>query len=178
MTHVVIFIGPTGSGKSVQAEALLLIHPDWRHISSGDLLRDDIAATAYIARGELVPALEVERVVATSLKAATAAPYILLDGFPRTIVQAEWLNDLFETQDMQVQTVVSFETTIEVVLNRLAERHRSDDDAAVVARKWKVYTGEVRPVCTYYREQGLLRPVNANLSVGKLTHLIEEILHV
>jgi adenylate kinase len=178
MTNVVILIGPTGSGKSVQAEALLMIHPDWHHISSGDLLRDDLAATSFIARGELVPSAEVERVVAGSIMAVSSVPCILLDGFPRSLAQAQWLDDIFITTAMTIKAVFSFETTKEVILKRLAERHRADDVTTIVARKWAVYRDEVRPVCAYYDQHGLLSPLDANLPVSELTNNIEEILHV
>ena len=168
-------LGPPGSGKGTQA-AVLRESFKIPHVSSGDLLRAAVReqselgkkAKAYMDAGELVP----DGLVLAMMKERLAKPDcqsgFLLDGFPRTVAQAETLGEMLSAVRTPLEHVISLRVDEQEILARLRGRReqeqRSDDGDDTVKQRLRVYLAETAPLLDYYRKQGLLREIQG---VGK-----------
>ncbi len=178
MTDLVVLLGPTGAGKSTQADYLLSRHPGWVHISSGDLLRRDPVTAAKLATGALGDPAEVIRVVEAALVAHRKAPLIILDGFPRVMDQIPWLEEACQRYDLHLRAVVHIGVSQDLAAARLAARHRADDRHDAIAHKWQWYHDETIPLLKYYEQQHLVISVDGADSVETVGALIEKELNV
>lgn len=155
----ILIVGPQGAGKGTQA-SLLQGNLGIPHISTGDLFRANIAeqtelgvlAQKYTDAGELVPDEVTEAMVAARLSEPDAENGFLLDGFPRTTGQAQWLGDLLRTRDQQLDNVVLLEASDEVLLERLLARGRSDDTAEAITRRLALYHEQTTPLLEHYAD--------------------------
>jgi adenylate kinase len=167
-----LLVAPPGAGKGTQAE-LLAAHYGIAHLSSGDLLRREVAAgtaigraaSAYLRRGDLVPDdLVLEMLVAPVLQAAASGGYVL-DGFPRTLHQAEEAYRVaHESDGIELQAVIHLEVGRDELRRRLLARAelegRSDDREATIDHRLDIYDAETRPLLGFYARRGLLVDVN------------------
>lgn len=175
MARIVVVMGPTGAGKSVQAERLAKVSGGV-HLSSGALLRQDPAEAAMLASGELVPDAEVERVVAKAIDDTPLNKNIVLDGFPRTLPEAEWLDDQLSKWGRELERVVVLEVPAAVTHERLARRGRNDDSPAAQREKLQDYEDLTRPVLEHYRDLGLLARVNGVGTIEEVARAVMEVL--
>jgi adenylate kinase len=144
------------------------------HLSTGDLLRAAVAegtplgqaARRHMDKGELVPDHLVIALLRSRLAGAGAYAGFLLDGFPRTVAQAEALEA--DLGDEGVEHVVHLELDDEEILRRLLQRGRKDDTADVVRKRLAVYRAETRPLVAWYADRGLLRTVDARGTVEEV----------
>jgi adenylate kinase len=178
-----VLIGPPGAGKGTQAK-VLSEHFGVPHISSGELLRHDVAAGTelgrevvdYLERGELAPDDLVMAVVDESL--ARAGSGYILDGFPRTRSQAEKAEARHGGK--LADAVVFLEVPDDVARQRMAQRlaaGRSDDrDREVVERRLRTFHEETDPVVDYYRDRGRLVTVDAAQPPEAVTAAIQAVL--
>jgi adenylate kinase len=154
-------LGPPGCGKGTQAERLRdALGYAW--LSTGDLLREARAkgsalgmrAGEYMDRGELVPDAVIVDLVEDALARAGDAP-VLLDGFPRSVAQAEALG-------RQLDAAILIDVPDDLVVERIAGRNqgRADDDPETVRARLRVYHDETEPLVEHYDEQGKLRRVD------------------
>jgi adenylate kinase len=153
-----VLVGPPGAGKGTQAVRLAerLGVP---HISTGDLFRANLSemtplgveAKRYMDAGDLVPDEVTSRMVRSRLDEADAAGGFILDGFPRTVRQAEALDSMLAELGASLDAVVEFAASDEVVVQRLLGRGRSDDTEDVIRNRQKVYRDETAPLLEYYR---------------------------
>lgn len=164
MSVRVVFLGPPGAGKGTQARELAR---EWgiAHIATGDMLRDAIAAgtalgreaKAYYDRGELVPDAVVIGMLGERLQSADAGGGFILDGFPRTIAQAEALERLLKDLGQELDRVVFFDVSEPELLRRLTARraveHRVDDSDETVKNRLTVYATQTEPLLQYYRNR-------------------------
>lgn len=161
MGRTIALLGPPGCGKGTQA-ARLSDGLGYEQLATGDLLRDARAADSelgrraaeYMDRGELVP----DDVVVAALEAALAKlgdRAVVLDGFPRTVAQAEGL-------DRDLDAVVLIDVPDDEVVERIAGRAqgRADDNPETVRERLRVYHDETEPLIDYYDSRGLLRRVD------------------
>jgi adenylate kinase len=162
----IVLLGPPGSGKGTQAERLAEL--GYVALSTGDLLRaaredgTDLGreASGYMDRGELVPDELIDAMLAEEL-AGLDGRKVLLDGFPRTVEQADALAGLLEDRGRELDDVVLLEVGDDVVADRIGSRGqgRADDDPETVRERLHVYHRQTEPLAEYYDERGLLRRV-------------------
>ena len=170
MAQTLVLFGPPGSGKGTQA-ARLRDDLGFRQLATGDLLREARAAGTelgqrageYMDRGDLVPDDVILEMVRDAIERAGDEP-IVLDGFPRSVAQADALADALDGQDRELSGAVLIDVPDDVVVERISGRGqgRSDDNPETVRERLRVYHGETAPLVGYYDERGLLRRVDGS----------------
>ena len=178
--NIVIF-GAPGSGKGTQSEKLIE-HYGLRHISTGELLRDNIAhgtklgkvADVYISNGLLIPDELMVDVLADTLRNDTELIRrgVIFDGFPRTIPQAEALTKLLSELGTEVHAVVGLEVDEDELVQRMLERGkasgRSDDNIETIKKRLDVYHKQTCPLKEYYITAGKYLPIKGNGSIDDI----------
>lgn len=162
----VLLLGPPGAGKGTQAVKLAekLGIPQ---ISTGELFRRNIEegtklgveAKRYLDAGDLVPSDLTNELVDDRLNNPDAANGFILDGYPRSVEQAKALHEMLERRGTDIDAVLEFRVSEEVLLERLKGRGRADDTDDVILNRMKVYRDETAPLREYYRDQ--LKTVDA-----------------
>jgi adenylate kinase len=179
----IVFLGPPGAGKGTQAQRLAraLAIP---HVSTGDMMRAAIAEGSDLGRrvkgfldgGRLVPDDLVNEVVADRLSRPDAANGFLLDGFPRTIAQAEALDAMLAQSGSALTVVVELTADPDVLVDRLVKRGkeqgRSDDTEQVIRERLRVYEAQTRPLSDFYARQGSLEKVDGIGSIEEVERRI------
>ena len=178
-----ILLGPPGAGKGTQGHRLSERY-GILEISTGDILRAAVhqgtplgrEAKSYMDRGALVPDAVMIGIVRERLAQDDAERGFILDGFPRTVAQAEALTQLSEDQQRPIEHVISIEVPQEELLQRLAGRRqlegRHDDTDEAIRHRLEVYEHETAPLIDYYRRQGLLRCI---VGVGTMDEIFQRI---
>lgn len=200
-------MGPPGGGKGTQAE-FIVKNLSLTHISTGDMFREAVKvgtemgkkAKEYMDRGELVPDEVVVGMVRDRLSQPDCAKGWLLDGFPRTVAQAEALDGTLKDLGLKVDAVLNIAVPREKLVARLTGRRvcrscgasyhvlfnppkiegvcqncggelyqRSDDTEETVNNRLDVYEGQTQPVIDYYRAKGILKEVNGDQDISKVT---------
>ena len=191
MKHFLIF-GPPGAGKGTQA-ARLIERFGLRHVSTGDLLRREIAtgtplglkAKTLIDKGELVPDEVVEGMIASELDAHTDVKGFIFDGFPRTTAQAEHLDAMLAERGKQVDAVLSLmipdQTVFERIRHRAEIENRVDDTKPeVIQNRIDTYHAKTEPVIAYYKGKGVYREIDGLGTIdevfGRVSAVMEEYL--
>ena len=177
-----IFLGAPGAGKGTQAETLAE-HWNIPHISTGEILRGamreqsplGIKAQNYVDRGELVPDQLVLDMVEDRLSQPDTQSGWILDGFPRNVSQAGFLDALLEKLAHSGTRVVNLEVPDEVLIARLLGRGRKDDTEEVIRRRLEVYRQQTAPLIDFYHARQQLASINGNQSLEEVT---AEVLHV
>ena len=154
-----VLLGPPGAGKGTQA-AILSEKLNIPHISTGDLFRANIGegtplgkeAKEYIDAGKLVPTDVTARMVESRLNEEDAKNGWLLDGFPRTVEQAEILQDLLSRNGQKLDGVLNFRIDEDVVVERMLARGRADDNEDTIRTRLQVYRDETAPLIDHYRD--------------------------
>jgi len=175
----VLVLGPQGAGKGTQA-ARIAVDFEIPHVSTGDMFRAAIAAGTALGRrvepilsaGELVPdALTVE-LIRERLAEPDAGAGFVLDGFPRTLSQADALDEMLDQIDRSLDMVLFFDLPDDVAIERLAgraaEEGRADDEPEAIARRLAIYHEQTEPVVEHYRATGLLVPLHAERTVDEV----------
>lgn len=154
---VVLLMGPPGSGKSTQSK-FITENYHIPAISTGDLLRAEVKEgtplgrriQSVMAKGELVSDEVVNELVAKRIQQPDAAAGFLLDGYPRTLAQAEFLDRLLAERNYPQPTVIHLAVPDSVVLERLLARGRADDKPEVIRERLKVYQQQSAPILSHY----------------------------
>jgi adenylate kinase len=178
-----IFLGPPGSGKGTQAE-ILAKQLQIPHISTGDILRQAIAhktglgfqSEIHVNAGELVPDILVMAIMRERFGMADMQQGWILDGFPRTLSQAEALDELLQIMNQPYGHAIYFNVATEVVVERMLQQGRLDDNATTIRRRLEVYEAEIAPLIDYYRRRRFLKSIDGNLSVEKVNLALQEFL--
>jgi adenylate kinase len=184
----VLLIGPPGAGKGTQA-ARIAAHFDLARIATGDLLREQVAAGTelgrvakqYMDRGDLVPDdLVIEMTRERMVEANEEGGYVL-DGYPRTLAQAEAAYRWAVARGIPFDLTLYFEIEEDELLARLAgrarEEHRSDDTEETVRHRLEVFAAQTRPLVHYYQRRGILVRINAVGPVDAISEQIFATLH-
>lgn len=202
-----ILIGPPGAGKGTQAK---LLREKWGipQVATGDMLREakqagtplGLQAAEYMSRGALVPDDVVIGLVGERLKQPDAQGGFLLDGFPRTVPQAEALANLLAEKRLRLDAVVQLDVPRDLLVERAVLRrtdkrtgqiyhlkynppplgaeleHRADDQPETVAKRLDAYEAMTAALLPYYEAKGLLRRVDGTLSPSEVTKEILRLL--
>ena len=155
-----VLLGPPGAGKGTQA-AILSEKLGVPHISTGDLFRANIGqatplgleAKKYLDAGDLVPSEITNNMVKARVAEPDAANGFLLDGFPRTVDQAQALEAILTAQNTKLDAVLSFVVDEDVVVERMLARGRADDKEDVIRNRLRVYREETAPLLDHYAGQ-------------------------
>jgi len=183
MINLVLF-GPPGAGKGTQSEKLIQQY-QFVHLSTGDILRSEIKAGTELGlkaaklmdQGILVPDEVVIGMIENKLKAHRDAKGFIFDGFPRTVKQAEALDELLSQYGEKISLMVALEVPDDVLLARLLERGKSsgrpdDQNEDLIAKRIEEYNNKTAPVADFYKQQGKLHPIHG---VGSIEEIFNNI---
>jgi len=175
----IVFIGPPGAGKGTQAERMIERYR-LAHLSTGDMLRaardaqTDVGRKAdeYMSAGRLVPDDIIVEIIAERLAEPDCRAGYLLDGFPRTIAQAEALDAMLADKGTPLDVVLELRVPEEELFRRLAGRGRADDKPEVIRQRLVAYREQTEPLLEYYGKAGLLKSVDG---LGTVEEIFERI---
>ena len=188
-----ILLGPPGAGKGTQAQRLVSKH----HIvqlSTGDMLRAAVAAGTPLGhrvkdimdRGDLCPDELVVEIVADRIEEPDAKNGFILDGFPRTVAQAQALDHMLAEKGLALDGVVQLKVDEDILIRRIENRVaemaargeplRKDDNPEVLKTRLHAYRGQTAPLIHYYSDRGMLRTVDGMAPVEEVAAAIEAIL--
>jgi adenylate kinase len=183
----VVLLGPPGGGKSTQARELAR-EWDVPHIAIGDMLREAVAAgtplgreaRGYMESGALVPDETIIELMADRLRQPGSERGFILEGFPRTIAQAEALDRLLDELGQSLDHIFSLEVSEPELRQRLTARRegggelrrREDDSEAMVGKRLDVYARHTVPLLDYYRGRGRLETVSGEGPVDTIRDVL------
>jgi adenylate kinase len=185
-----ILLGPPGAGKGTQAQRLVEKHGIVQ-LSTGDMLRAAVRAGTPVgrkakdvmARGELVPDEIVVAIVSDRIDEPDARNGFILDGFPRTVPQAEALDRMLAEKGLRLDAVIELKvdegTMIQRIEKRIADSRargepvRPDDNPEVLKKRLRAYREQTAPLIDYYGKKGALKTVDGMAPIGDVSQAIE-----
>lgn len=187
MTNLVLF-GPPGAGKGTQA-TILKDHYNLKHISTGDVFRYNIKnetelgklAKAYMDKGQLVPDTVTIDMLKAEVRQASEGNGFIFDGFPRTVAQAEALEEFLNEEGTQVSAMIALEVDDEILVQRLLERGKTSgrpDDAneLVIRKRIKVYYEETAILKQFYLKENKYFGINGVGTIQEITNRLKEVI--
>jgi adenylate kinase len=185
MKNIILF-GPPGSGKGTQA-AILVDKFDLLHISTGDLFRYEMGndtplglkAKSFIAKGELVPDEVTIGMLVNKVDANPDVKGIIFDGFPRTIRQAEALDELLEARGVEVNKVLALYVDEDEIVKRLLERgktsgRKDDSNEEIIRNRIAVYRRETEIVFEYYDQKDKAQQLDGIGTIEEVAERLQE----
>lgn len=186
-----ILLGPPGAGKGTQAKRLEEEH-GLKQLSTGDMLRAATTAgtdfgrevKAILDRGDLVPDGVMISLIEKRIQEPDCARGFILDGFPRTVPQAEGLDRMLAAGERSLDVVIEMQVDENVLFDRVATRaaqsteKRSDDTPETLRKRLDVYRAQTAPIIPYYRDRGLLKTIDGMRPMDEVTGEIQGILGI
>lgn len=172
---MIIFFGPAGAGKSVQGQILAARH-GWRWLSAGQLLRDsrDPQIVDQMQTGNLVDPELANKIVDEAISRSADIKTLILDGYPRQLVQAEHLIAKLPDHQRSIELVVVLEVPRSEIEARLAIRGRVDDHPEAIEERLTIYRREIYPILTYFTDQKVkISHIDGTGTVGQVHDRIE-----
>ena len=184
-----ILLGPPGCGKGTQAVNLVEKY-DYCQLSTGDMLREAVANETQtgkivkdvLASGKLVDDELIIKIMEEKLIATKSNPGRIFDGFPRTLIQANELEDLLKRNkmklDLVIELVVDQHSLLERILKRAQESEvrRDDDNSVIVKKRLEVYNKETKPIVDFYSSKYNLNKIDGMQSIQEVSNTIENLI--
>lgn len=186
MLNIVLF-GPPGAGKGTQSQSLIEKY-SLVHLSTGDILRAEITggtelgkyAKQIMDKGDLVPDEVVIQMISNKIDANLAAKGFIFDGFPRTIPQAQALDEMLAQKGTQISCMISLTVPEDELVSRLLKRGqtsgRADDNETAIRNRFNEYMMKTLPVASFYQNQNKLYQIDGVGSLDSIFDRIEGIL--
>lgn len=187
---ILLFFGSPGAGKGTQAKKISAKY-NYRHVSTGDMLRSKIErktelglkAKTYMDKGDLVPDDVIIGMVENTITETKDVNGIILDGFPRTIPQAEALDNMLDKNNLKITDVLFLDVKKEVIIKRLEKRseienRKDDSDISIVENRITVYKKKTAPVIDYYKKQDKLKELDGVGEIDEIFENIEKLLNL
>jgi adenylate kinase len=184
----IIICGAPGCGKGTQSD-LIVEKYKLKHLSTGDLLRKEIAekselgktAESYISKGNLVPDEMIINILSKNIEAFdNDINGMIFDGFPRTVAQAEALQSMLSNNGKEISTLLDLDVEKDELIDRLLKRGqtsgRSDDNMETIQKRLKVYELQTAPVSDFYKNLNKYAAVNGMGSVDEIFERISSVL--
>ena len=188
----IVLLGAPGAGKGAQAERICSIY-GMVHLSTGEMLRSAISsgsdlgarAKETIDQGNLVPDDVIVKIVDARMDEGDCGKGVILDGFPRTVVQAKALDDMLAGKGLALDHVIEIKVDEDALFARIEKRAserrrtgtaRSDDNADTLRKRLAVYHENTAPLLPYYLEKGVLRSVDGMRSIEDVATQIDNLL--
>jgi adenylate kinase len=184
-----MLLGPPGAGKGTQAQRLVTEHGIVQ-LSTGEMLREAVAAGTPVGlrakeimeRGDLVPDEVMIEIIDQRLDSPDTAKGFILDGFPRTVAQAEALERLLGDKGLALDAVIEITVDEGILQSRIENRiqetggARADDSIETLKKRMAVYHAQTAPVAQFYRDKGMLKAVDGMGTVDEVGDAIARLL--
>ena len=184
--NIVIF-GPPGAGKGTQSKFIVNKY-GLHQLSTGDLLRNEIKnktelgskITRIMNNGELVSDEIVGNLISKFISNDIYRHKIIFDGYPRTLAQANNLDNLLKANKQKINIVLKLSVSLETVKKRILERqsqeNRADDNEEIAIKRYQTYEKSSEPVLHYYKQSNLLKVVNGEATISEINSEISDLI--
>ncbi len=184
--NLVIF-GPPGAGKGTQSKFIVNKFKLYQ-LSTGDLLRGEIKnktqlgskISSIMNAGELVSDEIVGKLIENFVSNKNYKQKIIFDGYPRTLKQAENLDELLKKHNQKIDMVLKLSVSLKIVIKRILERKilekRDDDNEEIAIKRYKTYEKSSEPVLNYYKQSNLLKVVNGEATISEINSEISALI--
>ena len=187
----IILLGPPGAGKGTQAKYLISAF-GLKQLSTGDMLRAAIEEGSELGKqvqlivdsGNLVPDDIMIEMITTRITRTDCKGGFILDGFPRTVLQAETLTEVLSQKKIKIDHVIALDVKLSSLLDRIRnraleaaqEQRRQDDDEETLKHRLNVYKEQTEPILPYYEKLGLLTTIDGMLAPDEVSKKINDVL--
>lgn len=187
----IILLGPPGAGKGTQAKYLISAF-GLKQLSTGDMLRAAIEEGSDLGKqvqlivdsGNLVPDNIMIEMITTRITRTDCKGGFILDGFPRTVLQAETLTEVLSQKKIKIDHVIALDVKLSSLLDRIRnraletaqEQRRQDDDEETLKHRLNVYKEQTEPILPYYEKLGLLKTIDGMLAPDEVSKKINDVL--
>ena len=187
----IILLGPPGAGKGTQAKYLISAF-GLKQLSTGDMLRAAIEEGSELGKqvqlivdsGNLVPDNIMIEMITTRITRTDCKGGFILDGFPRTVLQAETLTEVLSQKKIKIDHVIALDVKLSSLLDRIKnraleaaqEQRRQDDDEETLKHRLNVYKKQTEPILPYYEKLGLLTTIDGMLAPDEVSKKINDVL--